>query len=148
MTVNAEVAHESTITPQLTRRGFIKMGGALFVSLSVPTGVSVSASESGTSLDPTLLASWLEIRSDNAILLRTGRTETGTGMSAYYAQVLAEELRVQPESISLILGDTDKTPDGGFSAGFIYGAANVRKVGAYTYQALLGQAATQLLNIE
>jgi CO/xanthine dehydrogenase Mo-binding subunit len=144
MTVNAGVARDFLITPKLTRRGFVKMGGALFVSLYVPTGVSLRAPESPTSLDPTLLASWLEIRSDNTILLRTGRAETGTGMSAYYAQVLAEELRVRPESISLILGDTDKTPDGGFSAGFLYGAINVRKVGAYTYQALLSHAATQL----
>ena len=65
-------------------------------------------------------------------------------MSAYYAQVIAEELSVQPESITLLMGDTDKTPDGGYSAGFLYGAANLRKVGAYTYQALLGLAAEKL----
>src|SRR6202040_1009266 len=95
-------------------------------------------------LDATLPASWLEIRSDNTILMRTGRTETGTGMSGYYTQVIAEELSVRPETISLILGDTDRTPDGGYSAGFLWGMANVRKVAAYTYQALLKLAATQL----
>ena len=42
------------------------------------------------------------------------------------------------------MGDTDKTPDGGYSAGFLSGAANVRKVAAYTYQALLQMAATKL----
>jgi CO/xanthine dehydrogenase Mo-binding subunit len=42
------------------------------------------------------------------------------------------------------MGDTDKTPDGGYSAGFLSGAANLRKVSAYTYQALLGLAAKQL----
>ena len=76
--------------------------------------------------------------------MRTGRTETGTGMSAYYAQAIAEELDVRPETISLILGDTDKTPDGGYSAGFLTGMSNVRKVAAYTHQALLGLAAKQL----
>jgi nicotinate dehydrogenase subunit B len=144
MTTKTLASGDCPITTTLTRRGFVKIGGALFVSFYLPAGLLAKASDSPTSLDPTLLASWLEIRSDNTILLRTGRAETGTGMSAYYAQVLAEELRVRPESISLILGDTDKTPDGGFSAGFIYGAANVRKVGAYTFQALLSQAATQL----
>src|SRR6266478_1746945 len=73
-----------------------------------------------------------------------GRTETGTGMSGYYAQAIAEELSVRPETVSLILGDTDKTPDGGYSAGFLSGMINVRKVAAYAYQALLGLAATQL----
>ncbi len=128
----------------LTRRGFVSAGGALFVSLALPAGFAARAAESQTSLDPSLLASWLEIRSDNTILMRTGRTETGTGMSAFYAQMVAEELTVRPETVSLILGDTDKTPDGGYSAGFLYGAANVRKVAAYTYQALLGLAATHL----
>jgi nicotinate dehydrogenase subunit B len=140
---------DSPVSMTLTRRGFVKIGGSLFVSFVVSPGLSLSAAQDQTSpitnhLDPSLLASWLEIRNDNSILMRSGRTETGTGMSAYYAQVVAEELRVRPESITLIMGDTDKTPDGGFSAGFLYGAENVRKVAAYTYRALLGLAATQL----
>jgi nicotinate dehydrogenase subunit B len=144
MTAKTENSSDSRITMTLTRRGFVKMGGALFVSLSIPAGLSLHAAESPTSLDPFVLASWLEIHSDNTILARTGRTETGTGMSAYYAQAIAEELCVRPETISLVLGDTDRTPDGGSSAGFLYGMANVRKVAAYTHQALLGLAATQL----
>ena len=123
-----------------------KAGGALLVSFSLPRGLSAA---NPSPLDRTLveagkLASWLEIRSDNTILARTGRAEIGTGMSAFYPQMIAEELRVQPECITLIMGDTDKTPDGGYSAGFLSGAANVRKVAAYTYQALLNLAATQL----
>ena len=94
--------------------------------------------------DPTKLASWLEIREDNTVLVRTGRTEIGVGMSGYYAQTVAEELRVQPDAISLVMGDTDKTPDGGYSAGLLDGAKNLRKVSAYTYQALLTLASTQL----
>jgi CO/xanthine dehydrogenase Mo-binding subunit len=65
-------------------------------------------------------------------------------MSAYYTQMIAEELHVQPDAITLLQGDTDKTPDGGYSAGFLNGAANVRKVAAYTYQAILGLASERL----
>jgi len=122
----------------ITRRGFVKGGGALFVSLCLP-----AASATYTAADPEQLAAWLEIRSDNSILVRTGRTETGTGMSGYYTQAVAEELNMPPESISLAMGDTDRTPDGGYSAGFLFGMHNVRKVAAYTYQALLGLAATR-----
>src|SRR5882724_4441858 len=144
MTVKAETSRDFPITMTLTRRGFVKIGGALFVSLYLPGQVSATrAAKNETSLDPSLLASWLEIRSDNTILARTGRAETGTGMSSYYAQAIAEELNVRPETISLILSDTDRTPDGGYSAGFLDGMANVRKVAAYTCQALLGLAATQ-----
>jgi nicotinate dehydrogenase subunit B len=128
----------------ITRRGFVKFGGALFVSAFLPDVVKAIGESPGSSPDPTQLASWLEIHSDNTIIVRTGRTETGTGMSGYYAQAVAEELSVRPETISLIMGDTDKTPDGGYSAGFLSGMTNVRKVAAYTHQALLSLAATRL----
>jgi CO/xanthine dehydrogenase Mo-binding subunit len=143
MTVMTEDSGDSTVTPTLTRRGFVKMGGALMVSFTF-RGSSANAAEIEPSPEPSQLASWLEIRHDNSILVRTGRTEIGTGMSAFYAQVIAEELCVQPEAITLLMGDTDRTPDGGYSAGFRTGAANLRKVGAYTHQALLGLAAKNL----
>jgi CO/xanthine dehydrogenase Mo-binding subunit len=127
--------------PTLTRRGFLRSGGALVVSLMFQhlpaTAAEVPATTTG-------IASWLEIRQDNSIVVRTGRAEIGTGMSAFYAQVIAEELSVGPDAITLIMGDTDKTPDGGYSAGFLTGAANLRKVAAYTYQALLSLAAKKL----
>jgi CO/xanthine dehydrogenase Mo-binding subunit len=151
MTVITEKMSGSFITPTITRRGFVEAGGALFVSLAIPGGFMALAEENKNKyvptaggLDPTLAASWLEIREDNTILARTGRTETGVGMSAYYAQTIAEELSVRPETITLILGDTDRTPDGGYSAGFLFGAENVRKVAAYTHQGLLGLASKQL----
>ena len=130
----------------ISRRGFVKTGGALFVSLALPLrfATRAEAAENPTSIDPTSPASWLEIRSDNTIVARTGRTETGVGITGYYPQTIAEELNVRPETITLIMGDTDRTPDGGYSAGFLSGMTNVRKVAAYTYQALLGLASTQL----
>ncbi|HEX4232100.1 MAG TPA: molybdopterin cofactor-binding domain-containing protein [Bryobacteraceae bacterium] len=130
--------------PKITRRGFVQAGGCLFVSLALLPKAAADPAESPTTPVPTPIASWLEIRSDNTVLVRTGRTEIGTGMSAFYPQVVAEELRIAPQSITLIMGDTDKTPDGGYSAGFLTGAANLRKVAAYTYQALLKLAADHL----
>ncbi len=138
MTREATVPVQAADSPKsatLSRRGFVKLGGALFVSIALP--VHLNAAPQQNSLDPSLLASWLEIRADNTVIVRTGRTETGTGMSGYYAQTVAEELNVLPETISLIMGDTDKTPDGGYSAGFLSGMANLRKVAAYTREALL-----------
>jgi nicotinate dehydrogenase subunit B len=136
----------SVFRATISRRGFAKTGGALFVSLAFPLSFpgKSEAAENPTSIDPTLLASWLEIRSDNTIVARTGRAETGIGMTGYYPQTIAEELNVRPETITLIMGDTDRTPDGGFSAGFLTGMSNLRKVAAYTHQALLELAATRL----
>jgi nicotinate dehydrogenase subunit B len=133
---------ESSRSATISRRGFVKMGGALFVSIAFP--VHLRGPQQQNSLDASLLASWLEIRADNSIVVRTGRTETGTGMSGYYAQSVAEELSVLPETICLIMGDTDKTPDGGYSAGFLTGMANLRKVSVYARHALLDLAAKRL----
>lgn len=136
-----------TITePTLTRRGFVKAGGALFVSTFVlPDLLSLDgASVEASTLDAAKLGSWLEIRDDGTILMRTGRGEMGIHMSAYYRQMVAEELYVRPEMVDLVMADTDRTPDGGWSADFMSGAQNMRKVAAYTYQALLGLAAAHL----
>ena len=129
----------------LTRRDFVKVGGALFVGASFPAVFGSSTAEAATTtLDATQLKSWLEIHADGTILARTGRTETGTSVSAFYAQVIADELDVPATSVSVLLGHTDETPDGGYSAGFLSGAANLRKVAAYTRQALLGLASARL----
>jgi nicotinate dehydrogenase subunit B len=129
--------------PRLTRRGFLQSGGALIVSLASPRTKAQAANPATPSRNISV-ASWLELRDDGTIIVRTGRTEIGTGMSGYYPQVIAEELCVRPDTIRLIMGDTDCTPDGGYSAGFLTGADNLRKVGAYTYQALLQLASKKL----
>ena len=146
MTIKIEQRETPAIGATISRRGFVKTGGALFVSLALHRQfvTQAAAADNSTSIDPTLPGSWLEIRSDNTIVARTGRTETGVGITGYYPQTIAEELNVRPETITLIMGDTDRTPDGGYSAGFLDGMTNVRKVAAYTYQALLGLAATQM----
>jgi nicotinate dehydrogenase subunit B len=136
----------------LSRRQFVKAGGALFVGLSLAgrnlfDGSGVEAAAAGNSLDPSLSRSWFEIHADNTILLRTGKVDFGqTSAHTAYKQIAAEELNVPFEAITaVVMGDTDRTPDGGFSAGFLeYGGQNVRKAAAYTYQALLDLAATKL----
>ena len=128
----------------LTRRDFIKVGGVLAASVVVPSALGAPRVGTDTTLDPSSLMSWLEIHADGSIIARTGKTETGTSASAFYAQVIAEELDVPAASVSLIMGHTDETPDGGFSAGFLYGVTNLKKVAAYTRQALMRLAAAKL----
>jgi CO/xanthine dehydrogenase Mo-binding subunit len=135
----------------LTRRQFVKTGGALFVGFSlVRKGLwdeTVEAATAKNSLDPALSNSWFEIHADNTIIMRTGKVDFGQSTAhTAYKQIVAEELNVSYEAItSVVMGDTDRTPDGGFSAGFLeYGGANIKKAAAYTYQALLDLAASRL----
>jgi nicotinate dehydrogenase subunit B len=126
----------------LTRRDLVKAGGALFVGFGLTGGASAAVTKN--SLDPTLPQSWIEIHPDNTILLRTGKNDFGqsTAFTAY-RQIVAEELNATFESITtVIMGDTDRTPDGSGAFDFLGGGMpNIRKAAAYTYQALLDLAA-------
>ena len=136
----------------LTRREFVKKGGMLAVGFSLVgtaslRGDTAKAAVAKNSLDPSMLNSWLEIHPDNTVLIRTGKSDFGQG-SVYtaYRQIVAEELSMPFEAITTVVaGDTDRTPDGGGSFGFLNGGTpNLRKVAAYTYQALLDLAARKL----
>jgi CO/xanthine dehydrogenase Mo-binding subunit len=63
-----------------------------------------------------------------------------------YRQIVAEELSMPFEAITTVVsGDTDSTPDGSGAFDFLGGGTpNLRKVAAYTYQALLDLASKKL----
>ena len=136
----------------LTRRQFVLTGGTLVVGAAllgrqVLKGSPAAQVTGKNSLDARLTTSWFEIHADNTILMRTGKVDFGQSTAhTAYRQLVAEELSVPFEAITtVVMGDTDRTPDGGFSAGYLeYGGTNLKKAAAYTYQALLDPAATTL----
>jgi nicotinate dehydrogenase subunit B len=135
----------------LNRRQFVKIGGTLIVGVGLVGRTlfekTAEAATSRNSLDASRFDSWFEIHADNTILIRTGKVDFGqTTAHTAYKQIVAEELNVPFEAITtVVMGDTDRTPDGGFSAGYLeYGGTNLRKAAAYTYEALLELAASTL----
>jgi len=135
----------------LTRRGFVKTGGALMVGFGVAgTGVFESSAKAATmrnTLDATLPESWIEIHPDNTILIRTGKSDFGQSTTfTAYRQIVAEELNASFDAITtVVMGDTDRTPDGSGAFDFLgSGTPNIRKAAAYTYQALLDLASQRL----
>jgi len=136
---------------RLTRRHFVKTGGALFVGFGLVAADSGShpaqAATPKNTLDPTLPGSWIEIHPDNTILIRTGKSDFGQSTTfTAYRQIVAEELNAPFEAITtVVMGDTDRTPDGSGAFDFLgRGMPNIRKAAAYTYQALLDLAAQRL----
>jgi CO/xanthine dehydrogenase Mo-binding subunit len=131
----------------LTRRDLVKAGGALLVGFGLVGCGWKKGGASKNSLDATLPGSWIEIHPDNTILIRTGKGDFGQS-SAFtaYRQIVAEELNAPFEAITtVIMGDTDRTPDGSGAFDFLgSGMPNIRKAAAYTYQALLDLAAERL----
>jgi len=138
--------------PTLSRRQFVKAGGALVVGFSligpdVLNGDSPKPATLKNSLDPTLPSSWIEIHPDNTVLIRTGKSDFGQGTTfTAYRQIVADELSVPFEAITTVVaGDTDLTPDGSGAFDFLgHGTPNIRKAAAYTYQALLDLASEKL----
>ena len=149
MSNNSE--HITVYGATLSRRQFVRAGGALVVGFGVVATRlwerPAQAASTRNSLDAAHSSSWFEIHPDNTILMRTGKVDFGqTTAHTAYKQIVAEELCVPFEAITgVVMGDTDRTPDGGFSAGFLeYGGANLRRAAAYTREALLDLAATRL----
>src|ERR1700757_2145164 len=142
----------SVFGPTLSRRQFVKAGGALVVGfkLIAPALLKADSAKPATfknSIDPTLGSSWVEIHADNTILIRTGKSDFGQGSTfTAYRQIVAEELSAPFEAITTVIsGDTDRTPDGSGAFDFLgHGTPNIRKAAAYTYQALLDLASEKL----
>ena len=136
----------------LSRRQFMKAGGVLvvgfsFVGTELVKGDAAKPATLKNSLDPSLPSSWIEIHSDNTILIRTGKNDFGQGTTfTAYRQIVADELCVPFEAITAVVtGDTDRTPDGSGAFDFLgRGTPNIRKAAAYTYQALLDLASERL----
>src|SRR6476646_7992622 len=136
----------------LSRRQFVKAGGALVVGVSLVGSELLKARPARAaalknSLDPSLPSSWIEIHPDNTILIRTGKSDFGQGTTfTAYRQIVADELSVPFEAITTVVqGDTDRTPDGSGAFDFLgRGTPNIRKAAAYTYQALLDLASEKL----
>jgi nicotinate dehydrogenase subunit B len=72
---------------------------------------------------PPLLASnprldqWVGFPAPGRVAVSTGRVEIGQGVLTAMLQIAAEELDVAPERILLQTGDTDLTPNEGYTAG-------------------------------
>ena len=59
----------------------------------------------------------VHIGTDGTFTVMTGKVECGQGSRAELTQAAAEELRVEPDRISLVMADTDLVPDDGGTAG-------------------------------
>ena len=99
-------------TPSLDRRDFLKgLGAGLLVALSGP---SVWTQESGRSFGghelPKELGAWIHIGANGQVSVFTGKVEVGQNIRTSLAQLVAEELRVPFDSITMVMGDTDLVP--------------------------------------
>jgi CO/xanthine dehydrogenase Mo-binding subunit len=146
------VTHKGT-----TRRDFLKTGGALVVSFAVPgcavksvateAPLPVAGSVWPASVDPNSLDSWLRIAADGSVTASVGKIEAGMGIGTAFAQIVAEELDVPIESVTIVMGDTATTVDQRgtrSSDGIANGGSALRKAAAEGRAALIALASKRL----
>ncbi len=136
------------------RRDFLKIagGGLAVFLLSGPAraqqrGKGRGRGGRGGGGAPQVMGAWLHIAEDGQITLYSGKTEVGQNVRTSVTQALAEELRVSPAAISVVLANTDLCPNEGGTSGSRSTPATipqVRRVGAAAREMLLDLAAEQL----
>jgi CO/xanthine dehydrogenase Mo-binding subunit len=93
------------------------------------------------------LDDWIAIEPDETVVAYSGKVETGTGVRTALAQIVAEELETPLDRVRLVMGDTGRAPDEGYTAGSMtlrMSGSQLRKAAAEARLALLERAAEQL----
>ena len=127
----------------LSRRDFLKISGSgVFISFTVGT-LNPSALQQRDRSYPTDFNAYLKIGDNGRVSLFCSKIEMGQGIITSMAQMLAEELDVNIESIDMVMGDTMLCPwDGGTTGSRstkFYGPP-LRKAGAEARAILLQMA--------
>jgi nicotinate dehydrogenase subunit B len=145
-----------------SRRDFLKTSGALVVSFSAAAMVERAGLAQGqfgtraSHIDPKQVDSWIAIAADGKVTAYTGKCEFGQGIFTAQMQLVAEELSVPIDRVTLIQCDTAVCPDQGTTSGsqstptnfnernLAQAAATARETLARLASAKLGVAVDQL----
>lgn len=119
LTPDARAALDGT---GLSRRGFLKQTGALVVSFSaagpamrLPGADAAAQGMNGPGNGQ--LDAWIAVGADGRVTACTGKCELGQGLYTAQLQLVAEELCVPIDRVTLIQCDTARTPDQGTTSG-------------------------------
>ena len=95
----------------LTRREFVKiLGPGLYILIAAQDFLSAQAPKGFGRGYPEDFNAYLRIAEDGHVTCYSGKVELGQGVTASLAQMLAEELEVPFESVTMVLGDTKLCP--------------------------------------
>src|SRR3982751_5624923 len=104
--------------PQLTRRQFTAALGGIILSFTLAPKVLLGQAQLPGSLQTNRsLDAWLRINPDGSVIVFTGKVELGQGIVTALAQIAAEQLAVPLARVTMISGDTGRTPNEGQTAG-------------------------------
>jgi CO/xanthine dehydrogenase Mo-binding subunit len=132
----------------LNRRKFLASLGTLTVAITLP-GVKARAgvSASRLPLKPERLATYISINADGSAVGWIGKIDMGQGTDVGWAMMVAEELDLPVERVSIVQGHTDQTINMGGasgSTGIWRGGASMRFAAAEARRVLVEMAAEKL----
>lgn len=143
-------------TPVIGRREFLQGSGLLLVAAGGATLLRLSSAEAqqaGTvaaavrGIAPEQLDTWLTIDTAGAVTAFFGKMDMGQGVDTAIAQIVADELDVAVERVSVVMGDTHRTPNQGGASGSSacrQGANALRNAAAEARRVLLERAGALL----
>ncbi|CAI1887278.1 xanthine dehydrogenase family protein molybdopterin-binding subunit [Serratia proteamaculans] len=131
---------------ELTRRRLLQAGGLVMVSSLLPVSLNALAGTPAAVGDLPLdrVGSFIGLTADGKVTAFNGHVDLGTGIRTALAQIVADEISVPFDHVTVILGDTQRTPDQGptiASATIQVTSIPLRQAAAQVRQLLLGLAA-------
>ncbi len=137
----------------VARREFIRTGGLLVASIAAIPAATLEAFAqrpapgAGPYPDPDFLQldSWIVIRPDNTATFFVGKTDLGQGTGTAFRQIMSDELDIDFEKTTCVMGSTDVTVDQGGSGGsdaLQTDGYPMRRVAAEARRVLLEMAST------
>jgi isoquinoline 1-oxidoreductase subunit beta len=131
----------------LTRRDFVLGSGALAVAVSLPLRADAVA---GSQATPGFVNAYLEISTDGRVLLHSPTTEMGQGTHTGHAVIIADELGVDIERVSVVTAEPadpfrrNGSMGSGGSWGVRYWYEPLRKATAQAREVLIAAGAAQM----
>ncbi|MBL7698629.1 MAG: xanthine dehydrogenase family protein molybdopterin-binding subunit [Chitinophagaceae bacterium] len=104
------------------RREFLKTSGCLVIGFSIGNISSGQNSFIPQELPQSIrrypdINAWIEVLANGKVRVFTGKAELGQGIRTAIAQVAAEELELSMENVEVVLADTLRTPNEGYTVG-------------------------------
>jgi CO/xanthine dehydrogenase Mo-binding subunit len=133
----------------IDRRSLFKGAGALVVAIGLPGGFAAAMPGAAAKppLAPDQLDSWLAVKADGDVVAYFGKMDMGQGVDVAIAQIVAEELDMPFERVSIIMGDTAWTVNQGGasgSTGIQKGGIALRNAAAEARRVLVEMASERL----
>ena len=99
----------------LSRRDLLKTSGALIIGFCM--GAPKADAQVPQSPSLSQVDSWIAVGADGRITAYSGKEELGQGIAVVQQQLVAEELSVPFDKVTLLYCDTALTPDQGHTSG-------------------------------